>query len=202
MNLPNKLTVGRIGLTILMVFFLTMPDFPFGKTLGLLTFSLAGITDIADGVIARRRHCMSAFGKLMDPLADKILVCAAFVCFVAIDHLVPAWIVVIIISREFMITGLRLLAASNGEVLSAGDWGKQKMIWQTVLIVTILVGLSLYRELLPLMLRDHQMSIVAQWYTRYFRPFARYFSMLVATLTLVSGLIYLQRHRALFQNDI
>ena len=202
MNLPNKLTVGRIGLAMLMVFCLTMPNLPFGKTLGLLIFIIAVVTDVADGVIARSRQSMTAFGKLMDPLADKVLVCAAFVCFVAIDHLVPAWIVVIIISREFLITGLRLLAASNGQVLAAGDWGKQKMIWQTVLIIMILIGLSVQYDLLQRVLPPAQHIDVERWFEAYFRPAARMVSMVVATLTLVSGAIYLWRHRDLFQNEL
>lgn len=202
MNLPNKLTVGRIGLTMLMVFCLTMPDLPLGKTLGLLIFILAVVTDVADGIIARSRQSMSAFGKLMDPLADKVLVCAAFVCFVAIDHLVPAWIVVIIISREFLITGLRLLAASNGQVLAAGDWGKQKMIWQTVFIIMTLVVLSLQYDLLPHMLSPERRAGVSLWYEKYFLPGARIISMVVATLTLVSGFVYLWRHRDLFKNEL
>lgn len=202
MNLPNKLTVGRIGLAMLMVFCLTMPGLPLGKTLGLLIFILAVVTDVADGVIARSRQSMSAFGKLMDPLADKVLVCAAFVCFVAIDHLVPAWIVVIIISREFLVTGLRLLAASNGQVLAAGDWGKQKMIWQTVLIIMILIGLSVQYDLLPRILAPDHLGDVELWYQTYFRPGARIVSMVVATLTLVSGVVYLWRHRDLLKNEL
>src|SRR5215475_11339878 len=117
MNLPNKLTVSRFGLTVafLVVFFSRIP---FANTISLALFSAAGLTDYFDGKIARRDRLITNFGILMDPLADKILVCSAFIAFVGRGW-IPAWMVVIIVARELAITGLRLLAASKSLVLAA-----------------------------------------------------------------------------------
>ena len=201
MNLPNQLTLSRIGLTFLMVLLLTS-SVPYGKTAALLVFVLAGITDYCDGRLARARNKVSAFGQLMDPLADKILVCAAFVSFVAIHQIVPAWIVIAIISREFLITGLRLLAAREGRVLSAGKWGKHKMIWQTVAIATILAGLALQEELLPLVLGGQALATALQAFSRYFSTVCFAVSGLVAVLTVVSGAVYMWQSRDLFRDSI
>jgi CDP-diacylglycerol--glycerol-3-phosphate 3-phosphatidyltransferase len=201
MNLPNRLTTARIGLALLMTVFL-LTGLPFGKTLALATFAVAGLTDYWDGRLARRQGMLSAFGQLMDPLADKILVGAAFVCFVALDQIVPAWIVIVIISREFMITGLRLLGANKGRVLSAGYWGKHKMIWQIVLIVFVLAGLAVRDEILPLLLLHRvRLEQARQMIQSYFPPLALALAILVAALTLFSGLVYLWQHRDLIRED-
>ena len=135
MNLPNKLTVSRFVLT---VFFLValFTEFPFNTTVALLLFSAAGITDWVDGAYARRHNLITNFGKLMDPLADKILTCSAFIAFVGEGWIAP-WMAVLIVARELSITGLRLLAASKNVVLAAEGWGKHKTIWQ---IITIRLG--------------------------------------------------------------
>ncbi|MEI7880027.1 MAG: CDP-diacylglycerol--glycerol-3-phosphate 3-phosphatidyltransferase [bacterium] len=197
LNLPNKITVGRIGLTFLMAGFLTS-GLPFGKTLALITFGLAGLSDWLDGMLARRLNKISIFGQLMDPLADKILVCAAFVSFVAIDQIVPAWIAITIISREFVVTGLRLLASQKGRVLPAGPWGKHKMIWQTITIVVIMLGLALKEEILPLLLGvgDHARFMVE--YEIYFISTVKFLYHFVAALTAISGVIYLWDGRDLY----
>src|SRR6266700_4868129 len=116
MNLPNKLTVSRFGFTVafLAVFF---SGLPFHETIALILFCLGGVTDFLDGEIARRRKLITNFGILMDPLADKILVCSAFIAFVGVNWL-PAWMAVIVVARELTITGLRLLAASKNVVLA------------------------------------------------------------------------------------
>ena len=127
MNLPNKLTVSRFALTVVFLWALVGPwPGPFRSTLALFFFCFAGITDFLDGRIARSRKLITNFGILMDPLADKIMVCSAFVAFVESTHLHPdapvkvgAWMVVIIVARELTITGLRLLAASKNIVLAA-----------------------------------------------------------------------------------
>jgi CDP-diacylglycerol--glycerol-3-phosphate 3-phosphatidyltransferase len=148
MNLPNILTLSRVFLIGIMMALLGL-TIPFAKSMALGVFVIAGFTDYLDGHIARTRNCITAFGKLMDPLTDKIMVCAAFVSFVEIQlnipskgyvSVVPAWIVVIIIGREFLVTGLRLLAANRGNIISAGKWGKHKTVWQIVAIVIILLG--------------------------------------------------------------
>ena len=182
MNLPNKITVGRIGLTFVMAGFLTM-GIPYGKTLALITFGLAGLSDWLDGMLARRLGKITIFGQLMDPLADKILVCAAFVSFVAI-HVVPAWIVITIISREFVVTGLRLLASQQGKVLSAGPWGKHKMIWQTITIVVIMLGLAMRDEILPGFLPVESQAEFMEDFALYFNVTVAFLSHAVAALTI------------------
>lgn len=196
-NLPNKLTVSRIGLTFVMVGFLTT-GLPFGKTLALVIFGLAGLTDWLDGMLARRLARISSFGQLMDPLADKILVSAAFVCFASLHQVMPVWIVVIVISRDFMITGLRLLGAQQGVVLPAGSWGKHKMVWQTVTIVVIMAGLALQEDLLPILLRPETREQVMRLFVLYFTKTAMFLSLTVGALTVVSGAIYLWDSRRLY----
>ena len=151
MNLPNKLTVSRFVLTAFFLCALFWPwEIPFSNTLALLLFSVASFTDFLDGRIARSRGLITNFGKLMDPLADKILTCSAFVAFVESTHLHPgasvkvaAWMVIIIVARELAITGLRLLAASKNIVLAAERYGKHKTISQIVAILISLTYLSL-----------------------------------------------------------
>jgi CDP-diacylglycerol--glycerol-3-phosphate 3-phosphatidyltransferase len=138
MNLPNQLTVGRFFLTLGFVASLSS-TWRFGYLAGFILFVVAGATDYLDGEIARRRNLVTDFGKLMDPLVDKIMLAAGFICLIPAQAL-PAWAAVVIISREFLITGLRLLAASKGVVLSAERAGKHKTIWQ---IVTVLFFLAL-----------------------------------------------------------
>lgn len=196
-NLPNKLTVSRIGLTFVMVGFLTT-GLPFGKTLALVVFGLAGLTDWLDGMLARRLSRISSFGQLMDPLADKILVSAAFVCFASLHQIMPVWIVVIVISRDFLITGLRLLGAQQGVVLPAGSWGKHKMVWQTVTIVVIMAGLALQEDLLPILLRPETREQVMRLFVLYFTKTAMFLSLMVGALTVVSGAIYLWDSRRLY----
>src|SRR5881394_3291949 len=137
MNLPNKLTVSRFLLTVgfLAVIF---SEIPYHETLALLLFSAASLTDYFDGIIARRRKLITNFGILMDPLADKILVCTAFIAFVGLGWL-SAWTAVIVVARELAITGLRLLAASKNVVLAAERYGKHKTISQIVAIIAIFI---------------------------------------------------------------
>ncbi|MGC1479708.1 MAG: CDP-diacylglycerol--glycerol-3-phosphate 3-phosphatidyltransferase [Chthoniobacterales bacterium] len=140
MNLPNKLTVLRLFITAAFVFCLTVP-FPFAHTVALLLFITASITDYLDGSIARRHNLITDFGKLMDPVADKILTAAAFICLIPFG-LIPAWVVIVIIAREFLITGLRLLASNKGTVLPAEKLGKHKTAWQITTIIFFLLKLT------------------------------------------------------------
>jgi CDP-diacylglycerol---glycerol-3-phosphate 3-phosphatidyltransferase len=140
MNLPNKLTLARLVLTCGFLLFFFAPV-PYGDTLALILFVTASITDHFDGKIARRDKLITNFGILMDPLVDKILVCAAFIAFVERD-LMSAWMVILIVSRELAITGLRLLAASKSIVLAADNSGKHKTVSQMVAIITLLVLVS------------------------------------------------------------
>ncbi len=138
MNLPNQLTLLRLILTFVFMGVLSVPAFPCAKTLALLIFSVAAFTDFLDGYLARKYNLITNFGKLMDPLADKILMCAGFVLLIALGHM-PAWIVVVILSREFLVTGLRLVASAEGKVLAAEGLGKYKTIFQIVTILYFLL---------------------------------------------------------------
>ena len=199
MNLPNKLTISRIGMTFLLVALLTIPGLPWAYTGALFVFAIAGFTDIADGNIARRRGLITPFGQLMDPLADKILISAAFISFVAIGHLIPAWIVIAIIGREFLITGLRLLAIQKGRVLPASSWGKHKLIWQTIAIVTILVGMSLQTDLLPLIPQGWPANVdLRGLIAKFFLIVDDVLVWIVAALTFISGGVYMWECRDLY----
>ncbi|MFA7345912.1 MAG: CDP-diacylglycerol--glycerol-3-phosphate 3-phosphatidyltransferase [Terrimicrobiaceae bacterium] len=141
MNLPNKLTVSRLWLTAVFVVCFVV-EIPGRFSVALLVFLAATLTDYLDGVIARRRGLITDFGKLMDPLADKILTASAFVSLCAIGKF-PSWAVIAIISREFLITGLRSLAASKGIVVPADRLGKHKTAWQMTTIIYSLLLLSI-----------------------------------------------------------
>lgn len=141
MNLPNKITLARIALTFVFMFFLFSDGLVF-KVLALFTFLLAVISDYLDGFYAKKYNMTTNFGRLMDPIADKILTLGAFLAFVEMK-LIPAWIVVIIIMRELLITGLRLIAARNNEVLPAGRGGKHKTVSQMAAIFVILLFIIL-----------------------------------------------------------
>ena len=127
MNLPNKLTVLRVILVPFFVLFLLGADYigPFSPYIALIIFIVASLTDMLDGKIARKYNLVTNFGKFMDPLADKLLVCSALICLVDLKQL-PAWMVIVIISREFIISGFRLVASDNGIVIAASYWGKFK----------------------------------------------------------------------------
>ena len=140
MNLPNKLTLLRVLLIPFFVAFLLVPGIPYGNYIAVAIFIIASLTDLLDGKIARKYNLVTNFGKFMDPLADKLLVCAALICLVASEQL-SAWIVIIIISREFIISGFRLIAADNDIVIAASYWGKFKTTFQMVMIIVLLLNL-------------------------------------------------------------
>lgn len=141
MNLPNQLTVARLFLSFIFVALLSIEGVDYTKTAALLVFAIAAITDFLDGHLARKHQLITNFGKLMDPLADKILMCAGFVLLTWLE-LIPAWMVVVILSREFLVTGLRLLASAEGVVLAAENLGKYKTIFQIVTIIYFLIYLA------------------------------------------------------------
>src|SRR6056297_435398 len=141
MNLPNQLTVARLFLSFLFVALLSIEEVEFMRTAALLVFVIAAITDFLDGYLARKHQLITNFGKLMDPLADKVLMCAGFVLLTRLE-LIPAWMVVAILSREFLVTGLRLLASAEGVVLAAEALGKYKTILQIVTIIYFLIYLA------------------------------------------------------------
>ncbi|MBM3837518.1 MAG: CDP-diacylglycerol--glycerol-3-phosphate 3-phosphatidyltransferase [Verrucomicrobia bacterium] len=190
MNLPNRLTLGRLVLTVAflgVVFW----SFPFSNTCSLVLFVVASVTDILDGRIARRHRLITDFGILMDPLADKILICSAFIAFVGREQ-VAAWMVVIIVARELAITGLRLLAASKQVVLAAEGYGKHKTFSQVIAIISVLV-LASYPE----------WGEWGKWLFHGWVPaFAELAKWVAVALTLVSGALYLSRNRNLFLKDL
>ena len=141
MNTPNKLTIARVIMIPFFVAFL-MYDIvgSAGKWVALAIFIIASLTDTLDGYLARKYHLVTNFGKFMDPLADKLLVCSALICFTATGQL-AAWITIIIIAREFIISGFRLIAADNGIVIAANYWGKFKTVSQMILIILMIMDL-------------------------------------------------------------
>lgn len=145
MNWANRLTVARLLFTFVFVVALCSEWWPWAKTTGLVLFLLAGITDYADGKIARTFNMITDFGKLMDPLVDKIMIASAFICLVPLGAM-PAWAVIVVISREFLITGLRLLALSKGKILPAESMGKHKTAWQIITVIYFLLVLA-FREM-------------------------------------------------------
>lgn len=196
MNLPNKLTVSRFILTVafLAVMF---SEVPFHQTIALTLFAAGGLSDFFDGYIARRDKLITNFGILMDPLADKIMVCSAFIAFVGLK-LMPAWMVVIIVARELAITGLRLLAVSKQVVLAAEGYGKHKTISQIVAILAVLVGMS-YPQWGALGSSVFGFTVFgAPWLTW----FTRLAIWVAVALTFISGWLYLWRNRALYLDDM
>ena len=142
MNLPNKLTIFRVILIPFFVFFMLAPYFPDnGKYIAVAIFIIASLTDMLDGKIARKYNLVTNFGKFMDPLADKLLVCSAMICLVATGQL-ASWIVIIILSREFIISGFRLIAADNGIVIAASYWGKFKTVFQMLMIIVLILDIQ------------------------------------------------------------
>ena len=142
MNLPNKLTILRvIMIPFFVVFMLTDLGGKYGNYIALAIFAVASLTDLLDGKIARKRGLVTNFGKFMDPLADKLLVCSALICLVEMDRL-AAWMVIVIIAREFIISGFRLIASDNGVVIAASYWGKFKTTFQMIMIILLILDLG------------------------------------------------------------
>ena len=139
MNLPNKLTILRVFLVpVFVVFMLTDLGGSYSNWIALVIFVAASLTDSLDGYLARKNNLVTNFGKFMDPVADKLLVCSALICLMELNR-VPAWMVLIIIAREFIISGFRLVASDAGVVIAASYWGKFKTISQVVMIIALLI---------------------------------------------------------------
>lgn len=187
MNLPNQLTIARLVLSIFFVACLSA-SFRFNHSLALALFAVATITDYLDGQIARRRGLITDFGKLMDPLADKILTAAAFICLIPYGAL-PSWVVIVIIAREFLITGLRLLAGAKGVVLPAEKLGKHKTAWQMGTIIFFLLLLAL---------GDWNSSRLA-WVPWAWTYVGGPLVAITALLTVTSGAGYFWKNRALIE---
>ncbi len=143
MNLPNKLTMFRVILIPFFVFFLLAPYFEgYGNYIAVAIFIVASLTDLLDGKIARKYNLVTNFGKFMDPLADKLLVCSAMICLIDLGQL-ASWIVIIIIAREFIISGFRLVASDNGVVIAASYWGKFKTTFQMLMVIVLMLDITL-----------------------------------------------------------
>lgn len=186
MNLANKLTMLRIALTFVFMFFLFCNGL-WAKVASLVIFLFAALSDFLDGLIAHRRNMVTDFGRLMDPIADKILVLAAFAAFVQLQ-LIAAWMFMIIVSREIVITSLRLFALNKGKVLSATRAGKHKTVSQMLVIFTIL-GFVLLKEI---------MLTYFTWdpgWENFFREGIYILMLITVGLTLYSGLSYLWDNR-------
>ena len=192
MTIPDKLTISRIFLTFIFMYFLFSHGV-LAKTLALFTFLLAAFTDFLDGFIAKANNISTDFGKLMDPVADKILVLSAFLAFVEMK-LVPAWMVVIIILREVTITGLRILSMTKGVVIPADYGGKHKMVSQVLAIFAIL---------LFIIFREAGIKTFYFWNDRIESAYkdAIFVLMLITVLlTLISGISYLAKNRRVYSN--
>jgi CDP-diacylglycerol---glycerol-3-phosphate 3-phosphatidyltransferase len=197
-NVPNKLTISRFVLTAAFLAAMVSRS-PVNDTIALVLFCAASLTDYFDGYIARRDKLITNFGKLMDPLADKILICSAFIALVDRTMANPlalvkvqAWMVVIIVGRELAITGLRLLAASKNVVLSAENYGKHKTISQITAIIALLV-MDSYIEW-----GSWAVFLFGRW-VMWFSQIALWISVL---LTATSGVLYLWRNRQIYLDDL
>ena len=138
MNVPNRLTILRVVMIPLFVVAMLWETLPYHEYIALALFVGACITDFFDGYLARKYNQITTFGKFMDPLADKLLVCSAMICMIELNRL-PAWVVIIIIAREFIISGFRLIAAENGVVIAANYWGKFKTVSQMIMIILLIL---------------------------------------------------------------
>lgn len=189
MNLPNKLTTARLILTAVFVvcFYLPVANH---VSIAALVFGLASVTDYFDGKIARQRGIVTNFGKLFDPLADKVLIAAAFILLVGTGDL-PAWIAIVVLAREFCVTGIRLVAAGQGAILAAERLGKHKMLWQIITVSWFLVKAASSETIFgfarPLFTHSPSWLPTALIY-------------FTTILTLVSGFSYFWKNRHLF-ND-
>ncbi len=190
MNLPNKLTVLRMIMVPFFVVFLTVSAIPHHYLIAFLLFSAASYTDHLDGKIARKRKLITNFGKFMDPLADKILVVSALVCFLQMG-LTNVWFVLIVIAREFMVTSIRLVAADSGIVIAANRWGKAKTVSQIVAILVV-IALQYLRELLWAGSAVHEVGCYL---------IGEAFLLICVLLTVVSGVIYLKQNWQVFRDS-
>jgi CDP-diacylglycerol--glycerol-3-phosphate 3-phosphatidyltransferase len=191
MNWANRLTISRLVLTVVFVAMLNL-NWPYARTTAFIIFLIAGLTDFVDGEIARRYGEVTNFGKLMDPLVDKIMMAAAFISLVPMGA-IPAWAATTVVGREFLITGLRLMASARGQVLPAERLGKHKTTWQIITVIVFL-GLMSAREL------GYGDADKGWWY------WARYEAgpvlvWITVALTVYSGIRYAWRHRDVIAPD-
>ena len=199
MNLPNKLTVARLALTVVFVVLFYLP-WANRVSFALLVFAIASITDYLDGSIARSRGLVTNFGKLLDPVADKVLLGAALArrdpvgMFAWMEKTLPAWTVVIVLAREFIVTGIRLIAASTGTVLAAEKLGKHKTVWQIVTVIYFMLRMASSEPMFG------WLAPIFSWRVLSPQVFGVLCITMMTALTLVSGFSYFWKNRAMF-ND-
>ena len=194
MNWANRLTVSRFFLTLLFVVAMSR-DWTYGHTIALVLFVIASLTDYADGEIARRFSLITDFGKLMDPLMDKILITSAFICLIPV-HAIPPWAVVVVMSREFAITGLRLIALSKGRVLAAESLGKHKTIWQITTVIFFLLMLSISE------IQGYEGNgLTPDWFNQIWNDVGAVLITGTVFLTLLSGIGYLWKNHEVIEMD-
>ena len=191
MNWANRITLSRLALTLLFVVALNS-SWQYARTSALLIFLLAGITDFVDGEVARRYGSITNFGKLMDPLVDKIMMAAAFISLVPLKA-VPAWAATALVARDFLITGLRMMASTKGRVLPAERLGKHKTSWQIVTVIFFLFLLSV--------LELHYASRDSGWWMRAWHDAGPVLIWITVGLTIYSGLGFTWRYRELIAPD-
>jgi CDP-diacylglycerol---glycerol-3-phosphate 3-phosphatidyltransferase len=191
MNWANRLTLSRLLLTVLFVAALSS-SWAYARTSALVIFLIAGLTDFIDGEVARRYGSITNFGKLMDPLVDKIMMAAAFISLVPLKA-VPAWAATAVVARDFLITGLRLMASAKGRVLPAERLGKQKTSWQVITVIFFL-GLLAIAEL-------RYANERSTWWFRAWHDAGPVLVWITVALTIYSGLGYVWRHRELIVSD-
>ena len=187
MNLPNKLTISRIILAVVFILFLFIKG-PGAKFIALTLFLIACVTDYYDGYIARKNGIITDFGRFMDPIADKILILGGFLAFVEMK-IIPAWMVMVIIAREFIITGIRILALSKKKVLAAEVAGKRKTVSQIVAVLFILTFLII-RE-----------SGFTFRYIYYYGSAINILMLITVLMTLTSGASYMFKNRGIFMGE-
>lgn len=189
MNLANKLTLGRIFLVPIFLIFIAAKGIPYGTFIATFVFILASLTDKLDGYIARSRNQITNFGKFMDPLADKLLVTSALVSLVEL-HVVPSWAAVIIIAREFAVSGLRTVAASEGNVIAASWWGKIKTVIQIVAIIVLLLQVNIGS------LRSLQQIVDnSEFLTWFFTYIPQVLIAVAVIITIISGIDYFVKNK-------
>lgn len=173
MNLPNKLTIFRVILIIPFVVLLLMGF----DWIALGIFVIASLTDLIDGKIARKYGLVTNFGKFMDPLADKVLVCSALICLIQLGR-IPAWVVIVIIAREFIISGFRLIASDNDVVIAANMWGKYKTTFQMIMVILMIANIPVLRLV----------TDVVMW--------------IATALTIISLVDYIYKNKNILQGDM
>ena len=191
MNWANRITLSRLALTVLFVVALNS-SWQYARTTALIIFLVAGLTDFIDGEIARRYGITTNFGKLMDPLVDKIMMAAAFISLVPLSA-IPAWAATTVVARDFLITGLRLMASARGLILPAERLGKHKTSWQIITVVFFLVLLSA-REL-------KYATDQNEWWFRAWNQAGPLLVWIAVGFTVYSGLRYAWRHRDVIAPD-